>query len=94
MNPDIEQLAQLISGVSDSLHREMHEGFASINARFDLMELRLNRHGALLQTGSRWSARMTAWSENVDQLLTERDKKISELEQRIRDLERKQNGSK
>ena len=70
MSPDLEQLAerltQLVSSVSESLHREMHDGFRHIDERFDLMESRLNRHGALLQTGARWSARMTAWSEETD----------------------------
>jgi hypothetical protein len=38
MNPDSEELAKLISGVSESLHREMHEGFTRVTERFDLME--------------------------------------------------------
>jgi hypothetical protein len=92
MSPEFEQLTQLISNVSESLHREMHDGFRQITDRLDLMDARLNRHGALHQTGARWSARMTAWSEDTDKLLSERDKRISDLEQRVRDLERKQNG--
>jgi hypothetical protein len=91
MNPDSEQLAKLISGVSDSLHREMHEGFTRVNERLDLMETRLGRHGALIQTGSRWSARMTQWSEQVDLQQSESDKKIADLENRVRNLERKKN---
>jgi hypothetical protein len=35
---------------------------------------------------------MTAWSEQIDRLLSERDKKIADLEQRIRNLEQKSNG--
>jgi hypothetical protein len=54
MNPDFEQLAQLISGVSESLHREMHAGFTRVNERFDLIETRMNRQSALIQTSSRW----------------------------------------
>lgn len=92
MGSDFEQLAQLISGVSDSLHREMHDGFKQINQRLDLIETRLNRQGALIQTGSRWSARMTSWSEQIDKMLSERDKRIFDLEERVRDLERKRNG--
>ncbi len=97
MSPDLEQLSerltQLISSVSESLHREMHDGFRQMTERFDLMETRLNRHGALLQTGARWSARMTAWCEDTDKLLLDRDKRIADLEQRVRDLERKRNGN-
>ncbi len=54
MSPDLEQrfeqLAQLISSVSESLHREMHDGFRQVTQRFDLMETRLNRDGSLLQS--------------------------------------------
>jgi hypothetical protein len=96
MSPDLEQrfeqLAQLISGVSESLHREMHDGFDRITSRLDLMETRLNRHGALHQTGARWSARMTAWCEDTDKLLSDRDQRIGDLEQRVQELERKRNG--
>jgi hypothetical protein len=91
MDPEHEQLAQLISGVSDSLHQEMHEGFTRLNERLDLMETRLDRHGALLQTGARWSARMTQWSEDVDRQQEQRSKKIADLEKRLRNLERKKN---
>jgi hypothetical protein len=97
MGPDLEQLSerltQLISSVSESLHREMHDGFRQMTERFDLMETRLNRHGGLLQTGARWSARMTAWCEDTDKSLIDRDKRISDLEQRVRELERKRNGN-
>jgi len=97
MSPEFEQrfeqLAQLISSVSESLHREMHDGFRQMTERFDLMETRLNRHGALLQTGARWSARMTAWCEDTDKLLIDRDKRIADLEQRVGELERKRSGN-
>jgi hypothetical protein len=92
MNPELEELAHLISGVSDSLHREMHGGFARVNERLDLIETRLARQGGLIQSGSRWSTRMSAWSESIDRLLSTRDKRISDLEERIRNLERKHNG--
>jgi hypothetical protein len=36
-----EQLAQLISSVSESLHREMQEGFNRIGRPFDAMEAEL-----------------------------------------------------
>ena len=92
MDPEHEHLAKLISGVSDSLHREMHEGFARVTERLDLMETRLDRHGALVQTGARWSARMTQWSEQIDREHSDTGKKIADLEKRVRNLERKKNG--
>ena len=52
MNPATEHLAQLISGVRESLHREMQEGFASVKQRLDLIEIRLDGMGAIIQTGA------------------------------------------
>jgi len=96
MSPELEQLSerltQLISSVSESLHREMHDGFRQMNKRTDVVEVRVSRHGALLQTGARWTARMTKWCEDTDRLLLDRDKRIADLEQRVSDLERKRNG--
>jgi len=97
MSPDLEQLSerltQLISSVSESLHREMDDGFRQMTERFDLMETRLNRHGALLQTGARWSARMTSWCEDTDKSMIDPDQPFADLEQRVRELERKRNGN-
>lgn len=42
MNHDIEQLAQLISGVSERIQ----EGFDRVNERLDLIEGRLDRQGS------------------------------------------------
>ena len=64
----------------------MHAGFTRMNERFDVIETRMNRHGALIQTGARWTTRMSAWSEQIDRFLSELDKKIADLEQRIRNL--------
>jgi hypothetical protein len=65
VSSDFEQLARLIENVSESLHREMHAGFAEmesrfadVNSRLDRIETRLGRQGALIQTGSRWVTRM------------------------------------
>lgn len=62
---DLKEIAELIGGLSN----EMQAGFARVDAQFaDLraqmhagfarMDARLERHGALLQTGSRWVNRM------------------------------------
>jgi len=65
MNPDSEQLAQLISSVSDSPYRElvrfdslryeMREGFTRLCNRLDLMEARLDRHARSLSEGQSYS---------------------------------------
>ena len=84
-----ESLEREIHGVKDSLQSEIREGFAQINARFDTQAMRLDRHAALWQTGSRWSARMDAWAEKVDGALEAKDREIAELRERVIKLERK-----
>jgi len=73
----LKEIAELIGGLSSDMHAgfadvraEMHAGFASVRAdigdlrsRLDRMDARLDRHGALLQTGSRWVNRMNQWAE-------------------------------
>jgi hypothetical protein len=65
----VEHLEKLIIDLKESLEREMRAGFASIENRFDIQALRLDRHAALLQTGSRWTARMNDRAEKIDQSL-------------------------
>jgi hypothetical protein len=57
----------------------------------DIQATRLERQGALIQTGSRWTARMNDWAEKVDSALEEKDKQIAELAARLAKLE-KRNG--
>jgi hypothetical protein len=59
-----EELVRLIIDVKESLEREiqglrrdMREGFAEVNTRFDTQAARLDRHATLWQTGRRWSGR-------------------------------------
>ena len=89
-------LEQLIIDVKESLEREivssrqtMQEGFAQVIVRFDTQAARLDRQGALLQTGSRWSARMNDWAEKIDAALEAKDREIAELRQRLSALEDK-----
>jgi len=42
----------------------------------------------LIQTGSRWTARMNDWSEKIDAALEQKDKEIAALVERIEKLER------
>jgi hypothetical protein len=60
VSPDYEQLAksiselpQLMSGVGDSLCREMREGFVGIIERLDRMNAELDRQNALMETAFR-----------------------------------------
>ena len=56
----MENVTRLIIHMKESLERDMQFGFSRIeqrlddmSARFDAQAARLDRHGALLQTGSR-----------------------------------------
>jgi uncharacterized protein YukE len=54
VNPEFERLARLIENVSQSLHREMHEGFSSqfdgVNSRLDRIEALLDRQCSDLES--------------------------------------------
>lgn len=87
-------LERLILDMKDSLEREigglrqeMRDGFAHVNGRFDSQASRLERHAALLQTGSRWTNRMNEWAERVDRALENKDREIAELRSRLEKLE-------
>src|SRR5438105_5931704 len=74
---------ELLTLVKESLEREMNAGFERILVRMDTMERRLDRHGSLLQTGARWTARMAAWSDRVDKGDGDRDIRIGGLARRL-----------
>jgi predicted nucleic acid-binding Zn-ribbon protein len=88
----MEHLERLITDLKESLEREIREvrsGIARLETRFDTQAARLDRQGALLQTGSRWTGRMNDWSEKVDQALETKDREIAELRARLEKLERR-----
>src|ERR1035441_3826526 len=89
-----DQLVRLIIDVKESLEREIQvlarevrEGFAQVNTRFDTQATRLDRHAALWQTGRRWSGRMDDWAEKVDAALETKDREIKDLRDRLKKLE-------
>jgi predicted RNase H-like nuclease (RuvC/YqgF family) len=97
----VDNLEQLIIDMKESLEREIKSlerkvdhGFAQINSRFDLQAQRLDRHGALWQTGRRWSSKMDDWAEKVDIALETKDREIAELRARMDRLERAQQNGK
>src|SRR6266508_878333 len=79
----VSDIERLLMDVKESLESEMKSGFAQILTRFDTQAGRLDRQGALLQTGSRWSARMNDWAEKVDAALEAKDREIAELRARL-----------
>jgi len=72
----------------EGIRTEMRAGFARLEASTETQQTRLDRHGALLQTGSRWVNRMNQWAERIDRQFFERDERIRQLEERIQKLER------
>lgn len=82
-----ERLANLIVDTAGQLHTQMQRGFQDVATRFEAQAARMDRQGALIQTGSRWTTRMNAWSERIDQALAERDRQIRALTERIENLE-------
>jgi hypothetical protein len=80
-------LEQLIIDVKESLEREIRDGFTEMKTRFDTQAVRLERHGAMWQTGRRWSGRIDEWAERIDAALETKDREIAELRKRLSDLE-------
>ena len=86
-------LERLIVDFKDSLEREigilereMREGFQAIAGRFDARSARLERQGGLIQVGSRWSARITQWSEKVDTSIEREERAIALMQENLRRL--------
>ncbi|MGH9719118.1 MAG: hypothetical protein ACRD8O_02825 [Bryobacteraceae bacterium] len=82
-----EQTMHFFEQMFDSLKREMGERFDKVETRLDRMGVRLDRQGALIQAGMKSWARFVDWSENIDRLLAERDRRLDALEERLRKLE-------
>jgi hypothetical protein len=66
-----------------SLSREIGD----IKDGIQRIEARLTRHGGIINGGARQIARLVTWSEEVDEMLAERDGRIAELERRLSRLE-------
>jgi hypothetical protein len=91
---EFKEIVELIGGLSNEMHAgfadiraEMRAGFADVNARIDSMSPRLDRHAALLQTGSRWVNRMNQWAARIDRIDAERDQRWGSVEKRLDKLE-------
>lgn len=96
----MDNFEKLLMDIKESLERDirgveqtMRQGFEQLNARFDTQATRLERHAALLQTGSRLTHRMNGWAERVDAALEEKDRQILDLAERIRKLENGRKGA-
>src|SRR5581483_5084468 len=101
MSRRFDSLTELIVGVKESLEREMSEvkaslerDIASLHEKFDRQDARLSRHGGMLAGGSRQIARLVEWTENTDDRLAQRDKRLADLENRVQKIENERNGKR
>jgi hypothetical protein len=85
---------RLLTDIKESLERQMNTRFEEVARRFDAVDARfeaqanrLDRQAALIQVGSRWSNRMTAWAERVDLSLDKKSEQIVDLHKRIDKIE-------
>ena len=76
-------LEVLITDLKESLEREIHAGFESINARFDLQAARLEHQTMLRETGLQWSGGMDSWAAKIEAALETKDRQIADLARRI-----------
>lgn len=70
-----------------SLSREIAAHRAETAAGTQRIEARLDRVGGIINGGARQIARLIAWSEEMDAMLSERDGRIDELTRRLEKLE-------
>lgn len=80
---DDAKLIEYFESFSDeigSLRSEMRAGFQRLETRMD-------RIGGIVNGGTRQVARLVEWSESVDVIIADRDRKIEELLSRVAKLE-------
>ena len=78
---------QTMFDLFDSLKRQVRQEIQPVRDALERIEARLARQGGLIQGGARQVARLATWSEDVDQLLAERDQRIEDLTRRVEKLE-------
>ena len=85
-----DNIERLLNDLKESFEREIRDLKEHVDDGFDRIEARLDRQGGWLRSGQTNLVRLNTWSEDIDQLVTSRDKRLDKLEARIRKLE---NGS-
>jgi chromosome segregation ATPase len=66
MDARFESLVKLIEDNSQSLQREMRDGFFGMNKRLDRIEAKLALHGRQIAAGARSIAGLTEWTDKAD----------------------------
>jgi hypothetical protein len=73
----------------DSLKREMHQGFESVNQRLDRIDATLTLHGKQLGTGARAIASLVEWTGKADSDYQRVLAEMADLKLRVAKLEGK-----
>jgi vacuolar-type H+-ATPase subunit E/Vma4 len=87
LKAELRQSTENILALIHQVAERIDTRFDEMSARHYTQSARLERHAALLQTGSRWSAKMNEWAEKIDKGFEDRDKIIANLTERLRKLE-------
>jgi chromosome segregation ATPase len=82
-----EQFAALLATEIGSLHTHLQDSEGRINGKMDAIQARMDRHAGMLRSGQVAILRLNDWSETLDKLMADRDKRIDTLEDRLRKLE-------
>ena len=88
INASTRHFAELVAEMTASFSAEVQDLRTDVTERFDAQAARLDRQGALWQTGSRWSARMDAWAEKVDANAEAAQKDLAEIRRRLAEVEK------
>ena len=84
-----DSLKREVKQETDSLKREFKQEIAPLKDALERIEARLARQGGIIQGGTRQVARLITWSEEMDEMLAERDARIADLSRRVDKLEGK-----
>ena len=80
-----DSLKSEVKQEADAVKREI----APLKDALERIEARLARQGGIIQGGTRQVARLITWSEEMDEMLAERDARIADLSRRVDKLEGK-----
>jgi len=68
---------------------EVQRDIGEVKDGIQRIETRLAKQGGIINGGARQITQLTRWSEEIDQMLAERDQKIADLTRRVDKLEGK-----
>jgi len=80
-----DSLKSEVKQEADAVKREI----APLKDALERIEARLARQGGIIQGGTRQVARLITWSEEMNEMLAERDARIADLSRRVDKLEGK-----